>query len=267
MRTVAPGPTGPSCPAQLTSSPSAVLVPISCLPPCQLSLSCPPNNCLALTEQVEHGITEMVHGCVDIVEAQLRLQIPGLAPEGGPAAVMQALGAIRSTGHAIEVRAIPLRARAIYHQEHGPYTIESTGHIPLRARAMPLRYVPYHQEHGPYTIESMGHIPLRARAMPLRCVPYHQEHGPYTIKSTGHAIEVRAIYHQEHGPYTIESTGHAIEARAPLPAPPPSCAHTAALSARVGVCVQVCVCACACVCVRVYVCACVRACVCVCARV
>jgi hypothetical protein len=35
---------------------------------------CPPPS----SRQVEHGITEMVHGNVDIVEWQLRLQVPGL---------------------------------------------------------------------------------------------------------------------------------------------------------------------------------------------
>lgn len=54
--------------------------------------------------QVEHGITEMVHGCVDIVEMQMRLQIPGLAPEGGVSQILKTLGGIETTGHAIEVR-------------------------------------------------------------------------------------------------------------------------------------------------------------------
>jgi acetyl/propionyl-CoA carboxylase alpha subunit len=38
--------------------------------------------CLLITFslQVEHGITEMVNGGVDIVEWMLRLQVPGLAP-------------------------------------------------------------------------------------------------------------------------------------------------------------------------------------------
>eukprot|EP00983_Pelagomonas_calceolata_P032312 1014304-Pelagomonas_calceolata.AAC.4 len=52
---------------------------------------------------VEHGITEMVHGCVDIVEMQMRLQIPGLAPEGGVSQILKTLGGIETTGHAIEV--------------------------------------------------------------------------------------------------------------------------------------------------------------------
>jgi hypothetical protein len=51
--------------------------------------------------QVEHGITEMVHGNVDIVEWQLRLQVPGL----------ERLDLTRempvTSGCAIEVRLLP----------------------------------------------------------------------------------------------------------------------------------------------------------------
>ncbi|GIL54638.1 hypothetical protein Vafri_10369 [Volvox africanus] len=54
--------------------------------------------------QVEHGITEMAHGNIDIVEAQLRLQLPGLTPEGGAAALLQSLAAAPAVGCAIEVR-------------------------------------------------------------------------------------------------------------------------------------------------------------------
>lgn len=54
--------------------------------------------------QVEHGITEMVNGGIDIVEAQLRLQVPGLMPAGGEAEVMAKLRACKRTGHSIEVR-------------------------------------------------------------------------------------------------------------------------------------------------------------------
>jgi urea carboxylase len=47
----------------------------------------------------------MVHGFVDVVEAQLRLQVPGLAPKESISGVMEGLGSIKATGHAIEVRA------------------------------------------------------------------------------------------------------------------------------------------------------------------
>ncbi|EFJ41655.1 hypothetical protein VOLCADRAFT_98356 [Volvox carteri f. nagariensis] len=54
--------------------------------------------------QVEHGITEMAHGNIDIVEAQLRLQLAGLLPEGGAAALLESLASAPATGCAIEVR-------------------------------------------------------------------------------------------------------------------------------------------------------------------
>lgn len=56
--------------------------------------------------QVEHGITEMVHGGIDIVEAQLRLQIPALQQGEGndPAGLMARLAAAETRGHCIEVR-------------------------------------------------------------------------------------------------------------------------------------------------------------------
>ncbi len=60
------------------------------------------SNCSLL--QVEHGITEMVNGHMDIVEAQLRLQVPALAPKGGVAELMDKLASTKRTGHAIEVR-------------------------------------------------------------------------------------------------------------------------------------------------------------------
>lgn len=48
--------------------------------------------------QVEHGITELVHGGVDLVEWMLRLQVPGLEP-----LVLEDLK-LKSSGHSIEVR-------------------------------------------------------------------------------------------------------------------------------------------------------------------
>lgn len=54
--------------------------------------------------QVEHGITEMAHGNIDVVEAQLRLQLPGLAPEGGAEALLASLAAAPAVGCSIEVR-------------------------------------------------------------------------------------------------------------------------------------------------------------------
>ncbi|KAG2435985.1 hypothetical protein HYH02_011698 [Chlamydomonas schloesseri] len=54
--------------------------------------------------QVEHGITELAHGDIDIVEAQLRLQLTGLAPEGGAAALLAKLAAAPAVGCSIEVR-------------------------------------------------------------------------------------------------------------------------------------------------------------------
>ncbi|MEW5305221.1 MAG: hypothetical protein WDW36_007777 [Sanguina aurantia] len=54
--------------------------------------------------QVEHGITELTHGSIDIVEAQLRLQVPALQPAGGPQALLATLASARRSGHAIEVR-------------------------------------------------------------------------------------------------------------------------------------------------------------------
>lgn len=54
--------------------------------------------------QVEHGITELVHGGIDIVQAQLELQVPSLTPAGGPQAVLAALAAAPRGGHSIEVR-------------------------------------------------------------------------------------------------------------------------------------------------------------------
>ncbi|MEW5314225.1 MAG: hypothetical protein WDW38_005737 [Sanguina aurantia] len=53
---------------------------------------------------VEHGITELTHGSIDIVEAQLRLQVPALQPAGGPQALLATLASARRFGHAIEVR-------------------------------------------------------------------------------------------------------------------------------------------------------------------
>jgi urea carboxylase len=55
--------------------------------------------------QVEHGITELVHGAIDIVEAQLRLQVPALQTGLGndPASLMERLGQAKSVGHCIEV--------------------------------------------------------------------------------------------------------------------------------------------------------------------
>ena len=52
---------------------------------------------------MEHGITELAHGDIDIVEAQLRLQLPGLAPEGGAAALLAKLAAAPAVGCSIEV--------------------------------------------------------------------------------------------------------------------------------------------------------------------
>ncbi|KAG2494459.1 hypothetical protein HYH03_007511 [Edaphochlamys debaryana] len=54
--------------------------------------------------QVEHGITELAHGGIDIVEAQLRLQLPGMAPSGGPQALLASLAAAPAKGCSIEVR-------------------------------------------------------------------------------------------------------------------------------------------------------------------
>ncbi|GLC49765.1 hypothetical protein PLESTB_000289100 [Pleodorina starrii] len=54
--------------------------------------------------QVEHGITELAHGGIDIVEAQLRLQLTGLQPPGGPAELLGSLAAAPAAGCAIEVR-------------------------------------------------------------------------------------------------------------------------------------------------------------------
>ena len=48
--------------------------------------------------QVEHGITELVHGGVDLVEWMLRLQVPGLAP------LDLASLTVERSGHAIELR-------------------------------------------------------------------------------------------------------------------------------------------------------------------
>ncbi|KXZ51620.1 hypothetical protein GPECTOR_12g584 [Gonium pectorale] len=54
--------------------------------------------------QVEHGITELAHGSIDIVEAQLRLQLPGLTPEGGAPALLSSLAEAKPYGCSIEVR-------------------------------------------------------------------------------------------------------------------------------------------------------------------
>lgn len=55
--------------------------------------------------QVEHGITELTHGSIDIVEAQLRLQLPPLQTEGKePAGLMAMLSSMPVKGHCIEVR-------------------------------------------------------------------------------------------------------------------------------------------------------------------
>jgi urea carboxylase len=56
--------------------------------------------------QVEHGITELTHGGIDIVEAQLRLQVPALQAGAGndPDSLMARLAASVVTGHCIEVR-------------------------------------------------------------------------------------------------------------------------------------------------------------------
>jgi urea carboxylase len=48
--------------------------------------------------QVEHGITELIHGGVDLVEWMLRLQIPGLEPLD-----LDTL-TVERAGHSIEVR-------------------------------------------------------------------------------------------------------------------------------------------------------------------
>jgi urea carboxylase len=56
-----------------------------------------------MLRQVEHGITEMAHGNIDIVEVQLRLQLPGLLPEGGVASLLGSMAAAPAVGCAIEV--------------------------------------------------------------------------------------------------------------------------------------------------------------------
>jgi biotin carboxylase len=68
---------------------------------------------LKCTAQVEHGITEMVNSNVDIVEAQLRLQLgdaigysmASSASAGGKdtQSLMAELRGLKRTGHAIEV--------------------------------------------------------------------------------------------------------------------------------------------------------------------
>lgn len=52
----------------------------------------------------------MVHGDIDVVEAQLRLQIPGLSPAEGAPSILDGLGNIKTSGHAIEVCALPCLA-------------------------------------------------------------------------------------------------------------------------------------------------------------
>lgn len=76
---------------------------------CTLDQICPPavsgcvsTQCAALAHafQVEHGITELVNGGVDLVEWMLRLQLPQLEPLD-----LRSLTTERS-GHSIEVSSL-----------------------------------------------------------------------------------------------------------------------------------------------------------------